>query len=254
MQNKIQISIPKPCESNINTMSVSQNGYFCDFCQKEVVDFRNFSSEEIQNYFLNIGNKKVCGAFKTSQITLPYYKSTNWFLGTFSKISFFIFLMLQKLETEAQIQTKQTTIQTEIKNIEPKTLDSDTTFSEITISGVILAANDDKSIVVMKGDPIIGATVMFENTKIGTTADKNGRFILKIKLNNSLNLKISFAGFENKNILIDKYEKHQFVEIFMESDSCGGGTIGEVVPGYRNIFRRTYIRIFHPNRYKCIYY
>lgn len=243
MQNRIQISIPKPCESNINTMSVSQNGYFCDSCQKEVVDFRNFSNEEIQNYFLNVGNKKVCGAFRTTQITLPNYKSPNWFWGTFSKISFFIFLMLQKLETEAQTQTKQPTIQTEIKNIKPKTFESDSTAFEITISGVVLAANDEQSMGVIKGDPIIGATIMFENTKIGTTADKDGRFILKIKPNNSLNLKISFAGFENKNILIDPKKSFQSISVFLHSDLI---VLGGVHSSYYNkiSIRKLWYKIF----------
>lgn len=57
----------------------------------------------------------MCGAFLTSQLhTANNLKSSNWIFSTFSKVSFFIFLMLQKLETEAQTQPKQATIQAEI--------------------------------------------------------------------------------------------------------------------------------------------
>lgn len=240
-------------------MSVSQHGYFCDSCQKEVIDFRSFSDADIQTYFLNVGNKKVCGAFLPSQLTISTnFKTSNWIFSAFSKVSFFMFLMLQKLETEAQIQPKQPTIQTEIKKAEEtKQIVSDSTDFEITISGVVLAAEDDTEMEYKqykKGDPINWTTISIEKINLKTQTDTYGKFTLKFKSTDSLYLHFFAVGFLSKTIKIDKKIEYQFIEVLIKPDPCGSATIGELVPGYRNIFRRTYMKIFHPKRYKCIYY
>lgn len=68
MENKFKITIPKPCNEDWNEMSPTEKGRFCDVCTKEVVDFTNKTSEEIQKYFVEKKDKKVCGRFKNEQL------------------------------------------------------------------------------------------------------------------------------------------------------------------------------------------
>ncbi len=64
----MKIYIPEPCHENWSAMTPNEQGRFCGSCQKTVVDFTNFSTEDIQNYFTKHYGQKVCGRFKNEQI------------------------------------------------------------------------------------------------------------------------------------------------------------------------------------------
>jgi hypothetical protein len=64
----MKISIPEPCHENWGAMTPNEQGRFCGSCQKTVVDFTNFSAEDIQNYFTKHYGQKVCGRFKKQQL------------------------------------------------------------------------------------------------------------------------------------------------------------------------------------------
>jgi len=65
----MKISIPEPCHQNWGAMTPNQQGRFCQSCQKTVVDFTQFSTTDIQNYFAKHFEQKVCGRFKNEQLT-----------------------------------------------------------------------------------------------------------------------------------------------------------------------------------------
>jgi hypothetical protein len=64
----MKIHIPEPCHENWGAMTPNEQGRFCGSCQKTVVDFTNFSAEDIQNYFTKHYGQKVCGRFKKQQL------------------------------------------------------------------------------------------------------------------------------------------------------------------------------------------
>jgi hypothetical protein len=64
----MKISIPEPCHENWGAMTPNEQGRFCGSCQKTVVDFTNFSTDDIQNYFTKHYGQKVCGRFKQQQL------------------------------------------------------------------------------------------------------------------------------------------------------------------------------------------
>lgn len=64
----MKISIPEPCHENWGAMTPNEQGRFCGSCQKTVVDFTNFSTEDIQNYFTKHYGQKICGRFKQQQL------------------------------------------------------------------------------------------------------------------------------------------------------------------------------------------
>jgi len=66
----MKINIPNPCHENWVAMTPNEQGRFCGNCQKTVVDFTNFSAEDIQKYFTKHYGQKVCGHFKKEQLAL----------------------------------------------------------------------------------------------------------------------------------------------------------------------------------------
>ncbi|MCR4031659.1 MULTISPECIES: hypothetical protein [Flavobacterium] len=86
MENKYKITIPEPCQENWDQMAPKDNGRFCLSCTKTVIDFTSMLPEEIQHYFIQNQNQKICGRFKKSQldritIQIPnrvLYSQTNY--------------------------------------------------------------------------------------------------------------------------------------------------------------------------------
>ncbi|RAR72922.1 energy transducer TonB [Flavobacterium aciduliphilum] len=68
METKLKITIPKPCHEDWNAMTPDETGRFCNVCTKQVLDFTNKTTEEIQQYFVQNQRKDVCGRFKNEQV------------------------------------------------------------------------------------------------------------------------------------------------------------------------------------------
>jgi hypothetical protein len=68
MEKKIKITIPEPCHENWDNMRPKDNGRFCLSCSKTVVDFTTMLPDEVQHFFIQNQNKKICGRFNKSQL------------------------------------------------------------------------------------------------------------------------------------------------------------------------------------------
>lgn len=68
MERKHKITIPEPCGKDWNKMIPNKEGRFCLNCSKTVVDFTSMLPEEIQHFFVQNQNNKICGRFKDSQL------------------------------------------------------------------------------------------------------------------------------------------------------------------------------------------
>ncbi|MCF6402274.1 hypothetical protein L3C95_05275 [Chitinophaga filiformis] len=64
------ISIPKPCHKSWNEMTPTEQGRFCENCQKTVIDFAGISDQEIISFFNN-RKDNVCGRFVSTQLDRP---------------------------------------------------------------------------------------------------------------------------------------------------------------------------------------
>lgn len=62
------MKIESPCHENYKAMTPSNDGRFCQSCQKVVVDFSNMTDQEIKHYFQNSSSEQVCGRFKSAQL------------------------------------------------------------------------------------------------------------------------------------------------------------------------------------------
>jgi hypothetical protein len=93
-----KINIPQPCAENWDAMTKTAQGKFCAACQQTVVDFTDFSTDEISQWLSKHSNKRVCGRFDDTQLleTYQYYaprKATN--LLKYAATAASIFLLVQ---------------------------------------------------------------------------------------------------------------------------------------------------------------
>ena len=63
------IAIPKPCHEDWNAMPPDTNGRHCGACSKTVVDFTDWTTDEIAAYLAARKYQSVCGRFKEEQLT-----------------------------------------------------------------------------------------------------------------------------------------------------------------------------------------
>ncbi|WP_394773654.1 energy transducer TonB [Flavobacterium sp.] len=68
MERNFKITIPEPCNENWDKMSPKDNGRFCMGCSKTVVDFTTMLPNEVQHFFIQNQNNRICGRFKNEQL------------------------------------------------------------------------------------------------------------------------------------------------------------------------------------------
>ena len=64
-----KIEIAKPCRASWKNMTDAEQGKFCGECSKIVIDFTSMTTDEIQQYFLQHRDQKICGRFISTQIS-----------------------------------------------------------------------------------------------------------------------------------------------------------------------------------------
>jgi len=179
----IQISIPQPCSEDWSKMTPQEQGWFCDSCQKCVVNFTGFTDEELYKYFAEHSGKKVCGRFQNRQlkrvVALPP-EPRNRFYRWFISLGFVVFLS-ELLGTEAKAQEPVTSPARKQSKQKP---------------GAVLGTISDE-----KGNPVKQAQVYIlysDGTKSVTTTDDEGNYVIK---------KI-ITGQHNLIVATDSYKKH----------------------------------------------
>lgn len=66
------LSIAQPCHEDWNTMVPDQEGKHCLQCCKTVVDFTDWTTDEIAAYLQARNYKDVCGRFRETQLSQDY--------------------------------------------------------------------------------------------------------------------------------------------------------------------------------------
>ncbi|MFD2942887.1 hypothetical protein [Flavobacterium notoginsengisoli] len=116
MEKRYKITLPEPCQEDWNKMTPTENGRFCMSCSKTVVDFTSMMSEEIQLFFAQNQNHKICGRFRKSQldtitIQIPdrvLYTQTNYYkmflLALFIAMGASLFSCQNRVEKKQEIE------------------------------------------------------------------------------------------------------------------------------------------------------
>ena len=214
MNQKTTLSINTPCSEKFNNFTSTEKGGFCNSCQKEVIDFRNWTDKEVAIHFKNT-TQKTCGYFRDEQLksydndTIPLktnrYRFLNAGIASVSLLS-----LLSFNSAFGQTKEKPTTIQTENKNKE-RELESQS-------EGIIV-----KGIISDEMGPLVGANVALKNSKVGVATNFEGEFTFPQPLEVGAILVVSYVGFESQEF---KVSAKNNIVLKMEITSCNW--VGEV--------------------------
>mgnify|MGYP006188392179 FL=1 len=211
MNNKINISIPKPCHENWEAMTPEDKGRFCSVCTKTVFDFTKASDKEIIEHLNK--DATTCGRFISSQLNRDLItqkeKSSYCIIATATLFSF-----LGIGSQTAYSQVKQDTIQTDKKNLNQGSIK--TVKNPITITGIV---SDDLG-------PMYGANIVIKGSTIGISTDFDGKY--SIKVNEGDILTFSYLGFKNIEIIADSNKT--IINVKMQED-YESVTVGIIIMG-----------------------
>jgi len=192
MRNTFSLSIPKPCHERWETFTPTGKGSFCDSCQKEVIDFTQWSDEQIRQY-ISKNNQRTCGRFKAEQ--LKYYSPDSpYTLPRWLPAAVLAPALMMAVNTNAQ--TRDTTLlgapvaQLPL-NEKVEFHDDVVPPKDIVVRGTVHDTQD--------GTPIAGAAVIRKGTAHGTSTDANGNFSITLD-NAEETLVIAFIGYATQEI------------------------------------------------------
>ena len=114
------------CPENVAGMALTENGRFCDSCQKDIVDYTGMSNDEVLDK-LKRASGKTCGIFKKRQIII----SNRLEIGSRFRLAFMLVFMFGMSSSKLMAQDTLTTFPPTFQITEV----SDSTY---TIKGIVV--------------------------------------------------------------------------------------------------------------------
>ncbi|MGB5943094.1 MAG: carboxypeptidase-like regulatory domain-containing protein [Leeuwenhoekiella sp.] len=207
-----EVNIPEPCAEDWSKMTPMERGRYCDSCEKEVLDFTNFSQREIA---LRIKNgENICGRFRKDQLERPYFLPEENSLKSWKLVAAFTSLLGFCSPALAQHSSDEVkTVKSTEGFIEDDSLQNKYLKDSITISGKVM----EQEI------PLPGAAITLEGTQLGANTDFDGNFSLIVPSHllehkDTSKLIISYVGFETKEYcLMTNRPKDLTVNMYLET-------------------------------------
>lgn len=114
---------------------------------------------------------------------------------------------------------------------------STTIFGQDKISGKVVSD---------KGEALAGASVFISNTTVGATTNVNGEFILDNLPNGSIQLVISFVGYETNSVVIEASmrSKKYLIQLQPQSNELEGVVVGKFDKGGWKKWGETFTEVF----------
>ncbi len=196
----IQISIPQPCHEDWNKMTPTEQGRFCNACQKCVVDFTGFTDKQLYDFFNVHKGQKICGRFESIQLNRqiqiqpqPHSLLYKYF------IALGLTIVLVQVPNQ-QIKAKTPFVHQIITINNNSTANSTENQDSITISGYVYDYNKS---------PIGKATAQlhYGNNIFEATTNTKGYYQLSIPANcrvELLTLVVTALNFETETIYYTK--------------------------------------------------
>lgn len=167
------------CSENLNQMKPTEKGRFCGSCQKEIIDFRGFSIEEILK--IHDENKgQVCGIYLKNHFEDQAIEKEVNFLPPLKFIAAGLLAFIGPDISHSHIDIKSKQVIEWSLNV-PKPFD---------INGTIKSK---------EGEPISGAKIYIEELNLETISNKNGSFQLVlagVKVITGYTLTIEHSNYE----------------------------------------------------------
>ncbi|TBN06354.1 hypothetical protein EYD45_00260 [Hyunsoonleella flava] len=207
MKANFSISIQNPCSERFSGFEKTASGGFCKSCEKEVIDFRNMTDMQVKQVLKQKADN-TCGYFRKGQL---HKKSTAMETRRRSMLKFIkaaaIAVLAFNTFQNVEAQDKNSVTET-VQNLK-----SDKAQDKLL-----------KGVVKDESGPLAGASILLKGTKIGVTADFDGKFVFPKALNEGDILLISYIGYETQKFIIEKDQK--FLNVQLTGDDID--LLGEV--------------------------
>ena len=237
---KYTLKIHEPCHENWAKMTTAERGKFCAVCQKNVYDFTNNSTEEINRFVKQ--NSNFCGRFTNEQLTKEYntqpniginYKKIGAFLGLASALTIAEPAQAQEpiiVGKPAIIEVPKDTVKTTQPIAEPE---------KKYIRGVVYEQDNNPF-------TISGAKIRILDTNIETLTDINGNYELDVsqfKENEIIRLEYSFLNTKTKLVNVKPFSNVYTVNVYLE-DNITVMTTGYVVIAKKPSLFKRFLNLF----------
>jgi hypothetical protein len=196
------LKIEKPCSQNWDSMYTNAAGKYCHQCSKNVIDLTKLSDTEILA-IIKRTNGELCGRITKKQSERVFIQPQEQY--DIPKIRKMVAGLLLLSGAGSAIYGQNNAIpkeQVPVKSSEEKK-SSASLLSTDTIKNVFHGTVATK----LSEETLAGATIRIAGTRIGTTADLEGKFKLQIpadQLKDSIHFEISYIGYEIKYMVVSK--------------------------------------------------
>lgn len=205
-QNYI-LKIDNPCGQDWTSMTQNVIGKFCSHCSKTVVDFTNLTDSEVIK-IVEQTSGKLCGRLTNQQVNRLLEINQPSSNSRLYKI--LAGLMLVGV-TENSLATNRTSLQTEIISIQDNEELSEqqlennqeilTDSLKNVVQGIVLDSETK--------EPLLYATILIKDTKIGVVTDVDGKFKFVIPdslLSDNITLVVTYIGYEKTEFTVNRAE------------------------------------------------
>ena len=219
MSSIFSIQIQEPCHENWAEMTPTEQGRFCQNCQKVVVDFSKMSDRDLTQWFAARAGKRVCGRVNHNQLNRDFsyvnHSKSTFYQRTAIFVSGLFFATSaygQDYKPTEITTTGDTILVREPQHTKPPKIEKKARI----LRGVVL---DER------GEPIPSAVVMVKGTQISTMADFDGFFQFFLTddfaISEQIQLVSQFIGYESieKTIKFKGQDSLDKVEIRLAENS-----------------------------------
>jgi hypothetical protein len=226
MKPDFTLIVPKPCDENWKEFTPTERGGFCAACRKEVIDFTNWSDEEIKQHFARVSGS-TCGKFRSNQ--LKSYSEPKSKPASAWRLAALLALLSLWFGKPSMAQTsKGKAVYTVVD--EKRTIPSvaDTLIAKISIYGQV---KDEQGITMP------GVNIVRKGSNQTTVSDADGKFLLEIvRPRYNETLEVSFIGMVSTEVQVQALTSRKEIEIVLQPDITAlGETI--VVGGVTSVGR-----------------
>ncbi|PQJ73427.1 carboxypeptidase-like regulatory domain-containing protein [Polaribacter butkevichii] len=230
MKTQFDLSIKTPCLEKFDNFTKTNNGGFCNSCNKEVIDFTKMTSQQIIEYFKKPKNG-TCGVFNKMQLT-SYQEKTlpknRWQFRALAGLGLSIISLFPINEMKAQEQKNKTEIH---KN----------TLTNKVVSTEKQEAQIVKGIISDEDGVLPGASIVLKGTTIGVATNFDGEFTFPKPLQKGDVLLVSYLGYQTEILVIKEKQLNINYNLELKLDSCnimGKVTTNKVFKTKRSLWKR----------------
>lgn len=212
---RISLRLDEPCHQKWSEMTPSDQGRYCDSCEKNVIDFSQMTDNEILK-FLGENKTGFCGQFRASQLDRPFVE-TKLNGGSSRLNSFFAGLAIAGAAGSLSAQSVDTT------NYQPVVvIDEKHPTGPVCIRQIPVDTNDlVLHITVMdtlnhEAMPYANVVLQQGAVKFGGITDIDGKVTLTIpadSIQDTMMLTIRLIGYQMQTLAIHTEQRTQDVNV-----------------------------------------